>query len=301
MLDGFPVPDFLFDEPPLMALERPANVGAQEFATPEFQADCKEFGMVVDAYSPMRSTGNSSVYEAKSTGRDGSVWALKVSKYKSRISDEFQKRNNLADSVYLVKSYKVFEKPAYSMLQMELCQTDITGKQLDECELWLLVHDIGCALEIIHKAGWMHLDISPSNILIKDDLYKLADFGTLVRVGEYESGMEGAGPYCSPETMNFNGIDDITVEPSTDVFSFGVVLLEAATGYMAPRGGDDRYGKLRSGEILLGGDLYQCECSEELTDLVNAMISPDPDDRPTAEQLANHPFALQAAKERSES
>lgn len=300
MLDGFPVPDFVFDEAPLMALERPINVGAQEFATPEFQANCGELGMIVDAYSPMRSTGNSSVYQAKSTANESIMWALKVSKYKNRISEEFQKRKNLADSIYLVKSYNVFEKPSYSMLQMELCQTDITGKQLEEREIWLLVHDIGNALNIIHQAGWMHLDISPSNILISDNLFKLADFGTLVRVGYYESGMEGAGPYCSPETMNFNGIDDITVEPSTDIFSFGVVLLEAATGYMAPRGGDDRYGKLRSGEILLGGDLYQCDCSGELIELVNAMISPEPQDRPTAEQLMNHPFALQAAIERSQ-
>ncbi len=256
--------------------------------------------MIVDPYSPIRSTGNSSVFKAQSVKNDKIVWALKASKYKSRIAEEFQKRKNLADSRYLVKSYELFDMHSYSMLQMELChEGDITGKQLTEGELWLLIHDIGCALMQIHAAGWMHLDISPSNILVDGEYFKLADFGTLVQVGEYESGMEGAGPYCSPETMLFTGTDDITVEQPTDIFSFGVVLLESATGYMAPRGGDERYGKLRSGEILLGGDLYACECSQELIDVVNAMISPDPSDRPTAADLVNHPFSMQAAKERT--
>ena len=300
MCDGFPLPDFGFDDTPLMALERPANVGQQEFATPEFQSDCLSLGMIVDPYSPIRSTGNSSVFKAQSVKNDKIVWALKASKYKSRIAEEFQKRKNLADSRYLVKSYELFDMHSYSMLQMELChEGDITGKQLTEGELWLLIHDIGCALMQIHAAGWMHLDISPSNILVDGEYFKLADFGTLVKVGEYESGMEGAGPYCSPETMLFTGTDDITVEQPTDIFSFGVVLLESATGYMAPRGGDERYGKLRSGEILLGGDLYACECSQELIDVVNAMISPDPSDRPTAADLVNHPFSMQAAKERT--
>ena len=300
MCEGFPLPDFGFDDIPLMALEKPANVGTQEFATPEFQADCLKLGLIVDPYSPIRSTGNSSVFTAKSSKNPKIVWALKVSKYKSRIQEEFEKRQNLADSRYLVKSFQIFERPSYSMLQMELChEGDISGKQLDEGELWLLIHDIGSALQQVHGAGWMHLDISPSNILVDGQYFKLADFGTLVKVGEYESGMEGAGPYCSPETMLFTGIDEITVEQPTDIFSFGVVLLESATGYMAPRGGDERYGKLRNGEILLGGDLYQCDCSRELIDLVNAMISPDPNERPQASDLVNHPYAQQAAKNRA--
>ena len=300
MCEGFPLPDFGFDDAPLMPLEKTINIGIQEFATPEFAADCLKLGMKVDPYNPIRSTGNSSVFRAQSTKIRNQVWALKVSKYKSRITEEFEKRKNLADSIYLVKSFNKYERPAYSMLQMELCnEGDITGQQLEESELWLLIHDIGCALMQVHGAGWMHLDISPSNILIDKTYFKLADFGTLVRVGYYESGMEGAGPYCSPETMLFTGVDDVTVEQPTDIFSFGVVLLECATGYMAPRGGDERYGKLRNGEIILGGDLYTCDCSQELISLVNAMLSPNPGERPEAAHLANHPLAVQAARERN--
>lgn len=299
MCDGFPLPDFGFEDVPLMALEKPTNFATPEFATTEFEEICRNLGMSIDPFSPIRSTGNSSVYKATSITTN-EEWALKVSKHKSRIVEEFQKRNYLENSKYLVKSYEIYDKPNFAMLKMELCNNgDIAAMVLEEPYLWLLIHDIGNALNIVHKSGWMHLDVSPSNILVEGNLFKLADFGTLIRIGEYESGKEGAGPYCSPETMEFNGTDGITVEPPTDIFSFGVVLLEASTGYQAPRGGDDRYGQLRNGQILLGGDLYNCDCSQELIDLVNAMISRDPADRPTAADLANHPRAIQADNERN--
>lgn len=299
MCDGFPLPDFGSEDAPLLALERPSNYATPEFATTEFEDLCRELGMIVNPYTPIRSTGNSSVYKAQSTTTD-EFWALKVSRHKSRIFEEFQKRTNLINSIYLVQSFQIYDQLNFAMLKMELCNDgDITGRTLSEPELWLLIHDIGNALNIVHTSGWMHLDVSPSNILVEGSLFKLADFGTLIRIGEYESGNEGAGPYCSPETMSYTGRDDITVEAPTDIFSFGVVLLEAASGYQAPRGGDERYGQLRSGQILLGGDLYSCYCSQQLIDLVNSMISYDPNVRPTAYDLANHPCALQANEARN--
>jgi serine/threonine protein kinase len=168
---------------------------------------------------------------------------------------------------------------------MELCDRgDIRNTRLCEKDLWKLIHEIGTALSVIHGGNWMHLDVSPGNILIGNRCFKLSDFGTLKPVGSFEAGMEGAGPYASPEALNFPYGAPVTEQ--TDIFSFGLVLLEAATGIPAPRGGSPGYVQVRNGQLKLGMGRYDCSCSEELIALVNAMINPNPSQRPTSHQLA---------------
>jgi serine/threonine protein kinase len=75
------------------------------------------------------------------------------------------------------------------------------------------------------------------------------------------------------------------VTGQTDVFSFGVVLMEALTGQMAPRGGSEGYRRLRRGEIRVGVQPYLSDCSDDLAAIVNAMLSVDPAERPTPRQL----------------
>lgn len=294
-MNEFPLPDFDFDEIPLVAIEKSANISVTDFSPKEFKEICSQLGFKVDEKGPIRSTGNSTVFKVE---KDDTTekWAIKASKHKTRLIKEFKKRNKFEDSPFLVKSFECFHYKNYSLLLMELCpEGDITGKKFSENECWLLIYDICQALSIIHKKNCIHLDISPSNILKSGNAFKLADFGTLIELGKYESGKEGAGPYCSPETMLYNGVDDVHVGTKTDIFSLGVVLLEAASGFMAPRGGDERYGQLRAGKLKFGGDLYRCDCSQELIDCINLMISHDPTERPSAEDLKDHPFALAAA------
>ena len=76
---------------------------------------------------------------------------------------------------------------------------------------------------------------------------------------------------------------------AADIFSFGVVLLEAASGHFAPRGGTQMYEELRKGNVKLGQGIYKCNCSIELVSLVNSMIDPDPMLRPTADRILKHP------------
>jgi serine/threonine protein kinase len=168
---------------------------------------------------------------------------------------------------------------------MELClDGDISGVLLREQESWRLINHIGHALCRVHESEWMHLDVSPGNILRSANCFKLADFGTLTKVGQFVEGCEGAGPYVSPEALAFPfGLYEVTGQ--TDIFSLGVVLLEVLTRQLAPRGGSDGYGRLRREELGLGRGLYQCECSQELKEFVNLMLVMDPKKRPTAQML----------------
>jgi serine/threonine protein kinase len=233
---------------------------------------------------PLRCTSNSSVYVASSLS-DDRVWAVKVTTNRRRVQLEHAKRSELPNSPYLVETIALWQLSSKSILQMEFCRLgDITRVNLTEHEVWQMVNQIGTALHQIHASGWMHLDVSPGNILQDDHVFKLADFGTLTKIGEFTEGCEGAGPYDSGEALAFPcGRHAVTGQ--TDIFSFGVVLLECLSMQPAPRGGSDAYARLRRGAIGIGVRPYVCECSEELRFLVRAMMSIDPGQRPTAHDL----------------
>ena len=246
---------------------------------------CQNAGLRI--LSVIRSTENSTVYDAQSIS-DDLLWAVKVTDHKKQVQIEYDRRQDLPDSPYLVKSINLYMTPTKAILQMELCEEgDIQNLFLEENLIWILIHDISEALYHLHSNNWMHLDVSPGNILSTENNFKLADFGTLLKIGTFEEGREGAGPYCSPETLSFPY--GPPVGAPTDIFSFGVVLFELASHQRAPRGGSEGYVKIRNETLKLGSPGYECNMSDELISLINQMLSQDPDKRPTTEAILMHP------------
>lgn len=140
----------------------------------------------------------------------------------------------------------------------------------------------------------MHLDVSPANILRcktnVGDVFKLCDLGTTLPVGKFEEDCEGAGPYVSPEALRFPNLG-VPVGCPTDIFSFGIVMMEVLTHKAAPRS-YPKYDDLRNGKFDLS------IIPDEFA-IVRDMLNPNPDKRPTAEYLVNLPF-LQKEIERLE-
>ena len=94
------------------------------------------------------------------------------------------------------------------------------------------------ALAAAHRAGLVHRDVKPENILLADDgAVKVADFG-LARAIESDGSstrtglMMGTVAYCPPEQISRGSAD-----ARSDVYSAGVVLFELLTG-AAPYSGD---------------------------------------------------------------
>jgi len=193
--------------------------------------------------------------------------------------------------------YDIGEQDGQTFIAMELLEGVTLQKKMGARPLPLDVLldyalQVAAALEAAHEHGIVHRDIKPSNIFITSrGEVKLADFGLAKRVmmdgaakGEAPTmsvsitgrgAIVGTVAYMSPEQAQ-----DKDVDARSDIFSFGVVLYEMATGKRAFPG--------ESAVTILAAILHKdpkpirelnVQVSEELQRIVSKTLEKDREDR----------------------
>jgi len=149
------------------------------------------------------------------------------------------------------------------------------------------------ALTAVHRAGIIHRDLKPGNVILSPEGTRVIDFGVakLAEAAPITGNVAiGTPPFMSPEQAR-----GLEVTPASDVFSWGSVVVFAATG-RAP------FGTTAAPEVFYRLVHEQPDLEglpERLAPLVERSMDKDPERRPSArdliDELLGRPVGVAAA------
>jgi serine/threonine protein kinase len=140
-----------------------------------------------------------------------------------------------------------------------------------------VVRDVARAAEHVHRAGLLHLDVKPSNILIRrDGTPLLADFGVVREIqpdATHTRTFAGTPVYAAPEQLERH---DDAFGAHTDVYGLGMTLYEMLAREQPLR----QYGLTRVLQDVLAGRIPRLGARSpvpaDLANVVHKAIAPEP-------------------------
>lgn len=159
----------------------------------------------------------------------------------------------LTHAEHVVQYVDSWEHNFHLYIQTEFCEEGTLdrflgnvgrGGRLDDFRIFKILQDLSLGLKEIHDAGFMHLDMKPANILISfEGALKIGDFGLAQPCSSAEGvDVEGDREYMAPEMLRGKA------GPAADMFSLGLMTLEAAANVVLPDNGPT-WIALRSGDL----------------------------------------------------
>ncbi len=133
---------------------------------------------------------------------------------------------------HVVPLYDYWREPGVACLVMRLMRGGSVADRIAAHGAMSLsavadvLRDIGPALEAAHRAGVVHRDVRPANLLLDEDgASYLSDFGIALADSAPVGEVTVAGGYASPEFLRGQ-----PTTAATDVYGLGATVYEMVTG-----------------------------------------------------------------------
>jgi serine/threonine-protein kinase len=129
------------------------------------------------------------------------------------------------------------------------------------------------AIDHAHRAGVIHRDLRPGNVLVTEQgLVKVADFGTsrFLEIAAHGTTVIGSPPYMAPEQFQGKAVF------ASDIYSLGVTMYQMLTGtlpYNTPSPAD--LDRLMRGELTVPPRARNARLPKGISDIVMKAMSPD--------------------------
>jgi serine/threonine protein kinase len=239
------------------------------------------------------------VYAGRRSANGQSV-ALKVLKPRYAGDQQFEHRfrneSKVASELHhpnVVRIIEVGQADGFTYFAMDLYPDSLASllereETLPEERLIRVASDVTAGLAFAHDAGFVHRDIKPHNVLLREDgAAVIADFGIARAVSGYVSATGvnmtiGTPQYISPEQAQGRKLDG-----RSDLYALGVTLYKSATGTVPFRSSDwFELARMHVEERPVAPHKRRSGLSSRLDRIILKCLAKHPDDRyPSAQAM----------------
>ena len=221
-------------------------------------------------------TGDNSVVPKASQFRGDFEWGLERFLDEARVLARFHHPN-------IIGVYRFFEAHGTAYIVMEyaegetLSQVLRSRKTLNEADLKAILYPILDGLELVHGADFLHRDVKPGNIIIRDEDGSpvLLDFGAARQaIGSRSKSVTSiiTPGYAPIEQYSSRGDQG----PWTDVYALGAVCYHALTGHVP----DDATDRVRNDPLTPVAERSVGQASAGFLAAIDWALKVDEGDRP---------------------